>query len=99
MVSSFRISHTPLLLLCVSLRHGRIYTPAMTDFLLQDEPPESSNPDRDLTDASERETAYLLRSETMRRRLLEAMKRNDGIPFEEVCEKLGIDPTEEKDSD
>jgi antitoxin YefM len=40
--------------------------------------------------ASERETAYLLRSETMKRRLLEAMKRTDGIPLEEVREKLGI---------
>ena len=40
--------------------------------------------------ASERETAYLLRSETMKRRLLEAMQRTDGIPLEEVREKLGI---------
>ncbi|MGH7961754.1 MAG: prevent-host-death protein [Candidatus Binatia bacterium] len=39
---------------------------------------------------SERETAYLLKSENMRRRLLEAKERQDGIPFEEVCEKLGI---------
>lgn len=39
---------------------------------------------------SEKETAYLLRSENMKRRLLEAKDRQDGIPFEEACEKLGI---------
>lgn len=39
---------------------------------------------------SERETAKLLGSETMKRRLLEARKRKEGIPFDEVCEKLGI---------
>jgi PHD/YefM family antitoxin component YafN of YafNO toxin-antitoxin module len=39
---------------------------------------------------SERETAYLLKSEAMKRRLLEAMQRRDGIPFEEAIEKLGI---------
>ena len=39
---------------------------------------------------SERETAYLLKSENMKRRLLEAQERQDGIPFEEACEKLGI---------
>ena len=39
---------------------------------------------------SERETAYLLKSETMKRRLLEAKERQDGIPFEEAREKLGI---------
>lgn len=39
---------------------------------------------------SERETAHLLNSETMKRRLLEAMQRQDGIPFEEAIEKLGI---------
>ena len=38
----------------------------------------------------ERETAYLLKSETMRRRLLDAKNLQDGIPFEEACEKLGI---------
>lgn len=38
----------------------------------------------------ERETAYLLKSETMKRRLLDAKNRQDGIPFEEACEKLGI---------
>jgi hypothetical protein len=40
--------------------------------------------------ASERETAYLLKSETMKRRLLEARKRESGIPFEEVRAKLGL---------
>ncbi len=39
---------------------------------------------------SERETAYLLDSEVMKRRLLEATQRRDGIPFEEALEKLGI---------
>jgi hypothetical protein len=40
--------------------------------------------------ASERETAYLLESETMKRRLLEARKRESGIPFEEARAKLGL---------
>ncbi len=39
---------------------------------------------------SERETAYLLRSEAMKKRLLEAKQRRSGIPIEEVREKLGI---------
>lgn len=39
---------------------------------------------------SERETAYLLKSENMKRRLLEAKERQDGTPFEEAREKLGI---------
>ena len=39
---------------------------------------------------SERETAYLLKSENMKRRLLEAKDRRDGITFEEAREKLGI---------
>lgn len=39
---------------------------------------------------SERETAYLLKSENMKRRLLEARERQDGIPLEEAVEKLGI---------
>jgi hypothetical protein len=34
--------------------------------------------------AAERETAYLLRSETMKRRLLEARERREGIPFDEA---------------
>lgn len=39
---------------------------------------------------SERETAYLLRSEAMRNRLRAAKQRQDGIPFEAAVEKLGI---------
>lgn len=39
---------------------------------------------------SERETAYLLKSEAMRKRLLEAQDRQTGIPLEDALEKLGI---------
>ena len=39
---------------------------------------------------SERETAYLLRSETMRHRLLEATDRTTGISLEAAREKHGI---------
>ncbi len=39
---------------------------------------------------SERETAYLLKSETMKQRLLAAKNRQMGMSLEEVCEKLGI---------
>lgn len=39
---------------------------------------------------SEKETAHLLKSENMKRRLLEAKERKTGIPFEEALEKLGI---------
>ena len=39
---------------------------------------------------SEKETAYLLKSENMKRRILEAKDRETGIPFEEAREKLGI---------
>lgn len=39
---------------------------------------------------AEKETAYLLESEAMRERLLKARKHKTGMPFEEVCEKLGI---------
>ena len=39
---------------------------------------------------SEKETAYLLKSENMKKRLLEAKNRKEGIPFDEACEKLGI---------
>lgn len=39
---------------------------------------------------SERETAYLLKSETMKQRLVKAKNRQGGIPFDEACEKLGI---------
>jgi antitoxin YefM len=40
--------------------------------------------------ASERETAYLLRSEAMRRRLLAAAQRQDGLSLDTVIEKLGM---------
>ena len=39
---------------------------------------------------SERETAYLLKSEAMKQRLLEAKERQEGISIDEACEKLGI---------
>jgi len=39
---------------------------------------------------SESETAHLLKSAAMRKRLLEALDRQDGIPFEVVREKLGV---------
>jgi hypothetical protein len=39
---------------------------------------------------SEKETAYLLKSETMKKRLLEAKSRKEGIPFDKACEKLGV---------
>jgi PHD/YefM family antitoxin component YafN of YafNO toxin-antitoxin module len=39
---------------------------------------------------SEKETAYLLKSVKMKQRLVEAKDRDDGIPFEEALEKLGI---------
>ena len=39
---------------------------------------------------SERETAYLLKSATMKKRLLKAKNRDEGVPFEVVSEKLGI---------
>jgi len=39
---------------------------------------------------SEQETAYLTKSETMKKRLLEAKERTKGMSFEEVNEKLGI---------
>jgi antitoxin YefM len=40
--------------------------------------------------ASERETAYLLKSETMKARLVAAMQRREGISIEAAVEKLGI---------
>jgi PHD/YefM family antitoxin component YafN of YafNO toxin-antitoxin module len=40
--------------------------------------------------ASERETAYLLKSETMRQRLLGAVKRTGGISLDEAFVKLGL---------
>lgn len=39
---------------------------------------------------SEKETAYLLKSEAMKKRLMEAKNRKEGIPFDEACEKLGV---------
>ena len=39
---------------------------------------------------SEKETAYLLKSETMKQRLLTAMQRQEGVSLEDACEKLGI---------
>ena len=39
---------------------------------------------------SERETAYLLKSEAMKQRLLKAKDRGEGISFEEARAKLGI---------
>ena len=39
---------------------------------------------------SERETAYLLKSETMKKRLLEAKERTSGISLEEARAQLGI---------
>ena len=39
---------------------------------------------------SERETACLLKSETMKRRLLEAKQRQQGLSLDQAVEKLGI---------
>ena len=39
---------------------------------------------------SEKETAYLLKSEKMKKRLLEAKDRKEGIPFDDACEKLPL---------
>ncbi len=39
---------------------------------------------------SEREIAYLLKSENMKRRLLEAKKRSNGISFDMARLKLGL---------
>ena len=39
---------------------------------------------------SERETAYLLKSERMKAGLLPAKERTDGIPFEAAIEKRGV---------
>jgi PHD/YefM family antitoxin component YafN of YafNO toxin-antitoxin module len=40
--------------------------------------------------ASERETAYLLKSETMKQRLLAAAQRREGLSLDVVIEKLGM---------
>jgi PHD/YefM family antitoxin component YafN of YafNO toxin-antitoxin module len=39
---------------------------------------------------SEQETAYLLKSETMKRRLLAAARRTEGLSLDTVVEKLGL---------
>jgi PHD/YefM family antitoxin component YafN of YafNO toxin-antitoxin module len=39
---------------------------------------------------SEKETAYLLKSETMKKRLLEARNRKENIPFDDACKEFGI---------
>lgn len=39
---------------------------------------------------SEKETAYLLKSESMKKRLLDAKDRKEGIPFDEACKELGV---------
>ena len=39
---------------------------------------------------SEKETAYLLKSENMRKRLLTAKNRKEGIPFDKACQELGV---------
>lgn len=40
--------------------------------------------------ASERETAYLLKSDTMRQRLLAALERESGLSLEDAVAKLGL---------
>ena len=39
---------------------------------------------------SERETAYLLKSEAMKRRLLQAKQRQQGLSLDQAVQKLGI---------
>lgn len=39
---------------------------------------------------SERETAYLLKSDAMKQRLMEAKERSSGISFEDARAQLGI---------
>jgi hypothetical protein len=39
---------------------------------------------------SERETAYLLKSDAMRQRLIDAKSRDGGVTFEEARERLGV---------
>jgi len=39
---------------------------------------------------SEKETAYLLKSKAMKKRLLKARENKESIPFEEARKKLGI---------
>lgn len=40
--------------------------------------------------ASERETAYLLKSEPMRQRLLNSLKRTDSVPLDDAISKLAL---------
>jgi PHD/YefM family antitoxin component YafN of YafNO toxin-antitoxin module len=40
--------------------------------------------------ASERETAYLLKSETMRQRLRAALERAGGVSLDDAASKLGL---------
>ena len=40
--------------------------------------------------ASERETAYLLKIETMKKRLIEAKNRTEGVSLEDARAQLGI---------
>ena len=40
--------------------------------------------------ASERETVYLLQSETMKRRLQASLERKSGIAFHDAVAKLGL---------
>lgn len=40
--------------------------------------------------ASERETAYLLKSDTMRDRLLASLRRSSGTTLEDASAKLGL---------
>ena len=48
-------------------------------------------PDRRLAQIeSERETAYLLKSDAMRKRLMEAKDRTGGVSLDDVRKKLGI---------
>jgi antitoxin YefM len=39
---------------------------------------------------SEKETAYLLKSKAMKKRLLDAKNRKKGLPFDEARKKLGV---------
>lgn len=39
---------------------------------------------------SETETAYLLKSDPMKKRLLDAKKRKEGLSLEDTREKLGV---------
>ena len=40
--------------------------------------------------ASERETAYLLKSDAMRQRLLAALDRKSGVPLDDAATQLGL---------